>query len=103
MRARAKLGVLVLLPVCGLRPGRLQARFVSLQSCWFEALEKSVETARQARKGLIAGGDVANAGYSYHATVEGLLDVAPSLDDVLAEVEAGLGFPRRTAGEESGQ
>jgi hypothetical protein len=75
----------------------------SLQSCWFEPIESCVETARRARNGLIAGGDVANAGYTYHPTVEGLLDCAPSLDDFLAEVEAGLVFVRRAGSEGTGQ
>ena len=88
----------------GYEPETSQARFVfSLQSCWVEPVEKSVQAARRARNGLIAGGDLANAGYSYHATVEGLLDIAPSLDELLAEIDAGFAFLRRTASEESGQ
>ncbi|HEX5922763.1 MAG TPA: GAF domain-containing protein [Baekduia sp.] len=88
----------------GYEPETSQARFLfSLQSCWFEPIESCVETARRARNGLIAGGDVANTGYTYHPTVEGLLDCAPSLDDFLAEVESGLDFVRRTGSEGAGQ
>ena len=59
--------------------------------------------AQRAREGLIAGGDLANAGYTYHATVYCLLDCAPSLDGYVAEVEAGLAFVRRTGNEQIGQ
>ena len=59
--------------------------------------------AQRAREGLIAGGDLAYAGYTYYATVHGLLDCAPSLDVYVAEVEAGLAFVRRTGNEQIGQ
>ena len=59
--------------------------------------------AQRAREGLIAGGDLANAGYTYYATVSGLLDCAPSLDRYVAEAEAGLAFVRRTGNEQTGQ
>ena len=59
--------------------------------------------AQRAREGLIAGGDLANAGYTYHPTVYYLLDCAPSLDSFIAEVEAGLAFVRRTGSEQTGQ
>ena len=101
---RAYRRILALGEARGYEPETSQARFVfSLQSCWFEPIESCVEAARRARKGLLAGGDVANTGYTYHATVEGLLDCAPSLDEFVAEVEAGLAFVRRTGSEGSGQ
>jgi signal transduction histidine kinase len=88
----------------GYEPETSQARFVfSLQGPWFEPVEASIGQARQARKGLIAGGDLANAGFSYHATVEGLLDCAPALEGCLAEIEAALDFRRRVASDQSGQ
>ena len=88
---RAYRRILALGEARGYEPETSQARFVfSLQSCWFEPIESCVEAARRARKGLLAGGDLANTGYTYHATVEGLLDCAPSLDEFVAEVEAGL-------------
>ncbi|MGZ8563976.1 MAG: ATP-binding protein, partial [Candidatus Limnocylindria bacterium] len=101
---RAYRRILALGEARGYEPETSQARFVfSLQSCWFEPIESCVEAARRARKGLIAGGDVANAGYTYHPTVEGLLDCAPSLDEFLAEVESGLAFVRRAGSEATGQ
>ena len=101
---RAHRRILELGEARGYEPGTSQARFVfALQSCWFEPIESCVQAARHARNGLMAGGDMANTGYTYHATVEGLLDCAPSLDDFLAEVDSGLAFMRRTASEEIGQ
>jgi hypothetical protein len=98
---RAYRRILALGEARGYEPDTSQARFVySLQSCWFDPVESSVEEARRARQGLIVGGDVANTGYTYHPTVEGLLDCGPSLDDFVAEVEAGLAFMRRTASDE---
>ena len=35
--------------------------------CWFEPIENGVHAAQRAREGLIAGGDLANAGYTYYA------------------------------------
>ena len=102
--SRAYGRILALGEARGYEPETSQARFVScLQGCWFEPIERCVEAARRARKGLIAGGDVANTGYTYHPTVEGLLDCAPSLDDFRAEVESGLAFMRRTGSEGTGQ
>ena len=65
----------------GYAPDTSQARFLfALLCCWFEPIENGVEALRRARQGLIAGGDLANAGYTYHAAVPDLLDCAPSLD-----------------------
>jgi signal transduction histidine kinase len=101
---RAYRRILALGETRGYEPETSQARFVfSLQSCWFEPIESCVEAARRARKGLLAGGEVANTGYTYHPTVEGLLDCAPSLDEFVAEVDSGLTFVRRAGSEGTGQ
>ncbi|WP_433296513.1 AAA family ATPase [Pseudonocardia sp. CA-142604] len=85
-------------------PGTSEARRrFALLSCWFEPIENGVQAAERAREGLIAGGDLANAGYTYHPTVHYLLDCAPSLDVLVAETEAGLAFVRRTGNEQTGQ
>jgi signal transduction histidine kinase len=74
-----------------------QARFLFAVLCWwFDPIENGVHAAQQAREGLIAGGDLAYAGYTYYATVQSLVDCAPTLDSFVAEVEAGLAFLRRT-------
>ena len=89
----------------GYEPGTSQARFqfAVISCCWFEPIESGVQAARRAREGLIAGGDLANAGYAYHPIVAFLLDCAPTLDSCVAEAEAGLAFAQRTGNEENGQ
>jgi signal transduction histidine kinase len=89
----------------GYEPETSQARFqfAVLSCCWFEPVENGVHAAQLAREGLIAGGDLANAGYAYQPIVALLIDCAPSLDSCIAEVEAGLAFARRTGNEENGQ
>jgi predicted ATPase/signal transduction histidine kinase len=85
-------------------PGTSQARFLfAVLACWFEPIENGVQAAQRAREGLVAGGDLAYAGYTYYPAGYYLLDCAPSLDVFLAEVEAGLAFARRTGNEEVSQ
>jgi signal transduction histidine kinase len=88
----------------GYEPDTCQARFLySVLCCWIEPAEMTLQAGRQARDGLIAGGDLANAGYTWQSIVAALLDCAPSLDTFVAEVEAGLTFARRTGSEQSAQ
>ncbi|MBO3751943.1 AAA family ATPase [Streptosporangiaceae bacterium NEAU-GS5] len=85
----------------GYEPDTSQARFLSAVLSWcFEPIEKGLQAAQQARKGLIACGDLANAGYTYYVTMAGLLDCAPTLDTCAEEVTAGLAFVRRTGSEQ---
>jgi signal transduction histidine kinase len=85
----------------GYEPGTSQARFrYAALACWSEPLENGVEAARRAREGLLAGGDLAYASYTYQPTVYYQLDSAPSLGVCAAEVEAGFAFVRRTGNEE---
>ncbi|OLS99469.1 hypothetical protein BJF90_08065 [Pseudonocardia sp. CNS-004] len=101
---RAVRRVLALGEVRGYEPGTSEARRrFALLSCWFEPIENGVQAAGRAREGLIAGGDLANAGYTYHPTAHYLLDCAPSLDVLVAEVEAGLALVRQTGNEQTGQ
>jgi signal transduction histidine kinase len=84
-------------------PGTSEARHLFATLCWaFEPIENGVVAGQQARQGLIAGGDLATASYTYHPTVSGLLDSAPTLDVCVAELEAGLAFARRTGSEQIG-
>src|SRR5271166_4048529 len=88
----------------GYEPGTSQARFLSaVMACWFEPIENAVQAGQRAREGLIAGGDLASAGYAYYMIVYCLVDCAPALDGFAAEVEAGLAFARRTGNEQVGQ
>ena len=101
---RAARRILALGEARGYEPGTSQARaFFALFSCWAEPIENSVHAAQRAREGLIAGGDLANAGYTYYASVPGMLDCAPSLDRYLTEAEAAVAFVRRTGSEQSDQ
>jgi len=88
----------------GYEPDTSQARFLfAFLSCWFEPIENGVQAARRAREGLITGGDLANAGYTYEPALQHLFDSAPSLDSCAAEVKAGLAFVRRTGSEQTAQ
>ena len=85
-------------------PETSQARdLFAVVACWFEPIENGVYAAQRAREGLIAGGDLANAGYTYYQTVAGLLDCAPTLENYAKEVEAGMAFVRRTGNEQISQ
>ncbi|WP_164842630.1 protein kinase domain-containing protein [Actinoplanes solisilvae] len=76
---------------------------VSFLESWFEPVEKSVQESLRAREGLVAGGDLTNAGYTYHQTVVGLLDCGPVLDTCMAQVTAAQAFARRTGTEPTSQ
>ncbi|WP_432841367.1 AAA family ATPase [Dactylosporangium sp. CA-092794] len=96
--------VLALAEARGDEPEISQTRFLlSLLSCWFEPIESSVDAARRACEGLLAGGDLANAGYAHYAVASGLLECAPSLDVYVTEVETGLAFAHRTGNEHTVQ
>jgi signal transduction histidine kinase len=101
---RAVRRIVTLAEARGHEPGRSLARLLfALLACWSEPLENAADAARRARHGLIAGGELAYAGYSYQAAVYFLVDCAPSLDVYVAEVEAGLAFARRIGSEQTGQ
>ena len=101
---RAARRILALGEARGYEPGTSNARaFFALFSCWAEPIENSVYAAQRAREGLIAGGDLANAGYTYYASVPGLLACSPSLDRYLAEADAAVAFVRHTGSEQSDQ
>ena len=88
----------------GYEPDTSQARYrFAYLACWFEAIENAVQALQQAREGLIAGGDLGYAVYTYYTAASYLLDCAPTLDGFVAEVEAGLAFVRRTGSEQLGQ
>ncbi len=101
---RAARRILALGEARGYEPETSHARYeFALLACWFEPIEDGVRAAQRARQGLIAGGDLAYAGYTYQTAVQYLGDCAPSLDIYIAEVEAGLAFVRRTGSEQTGQ
>jgi len=46
---------------------------------WFEPIESGLHEIRRLREGLVAGGELAMVGYTYHEAVYYLLDCAPML------------------------
>jgi predicted ATPase/signal transduction histidine kinase len=101
---RAARRILATAQARGYEPGASHVRNVfSLLNAWFEPLENAVAQSRLAHEGLVAGGDLGNAGYAIHQAITGLLDCGPSLTDLIAAVEEGLAFERRTGGEQAGQ
>ena len=86
----------------GYEPSTSQARFLhAVLACWSGPLEDGAEAGRQARAGLLAGGDLAYGGHTYLPTAYYQLDSAPSLGACAAEAEAGLAFMRRTGNEQA--
>ena len=97
---RAARRILALGEARGYEPGTSQVRLrFAFFSCWAESIENIIDICEQAREGLIAGGDLANAGNSYFSSVPGMLDCTPALDRYLAEAEAALAFVRRIGNE----
>ena len=101
---RAMRRILALGEARGHEPDMSHARYeFALLACWFEPIEKGVHAAQRAREGLIAGGELAYAGYTYQTAVQYLVDCAPTVESWDAEVKAGLAFVRRTGSEQAGQ
>jgi len=101
---RAARRILAFCEARGYEPETSLARYwFSILCCWFEPIESGLHAIRRAREGLIAGADLVYAGYTYEESVYYQLDCAPSLDDYVAEVEAGLAFTRRTGNEYLGK
>ena len=100
---RAARRILALGEARGYEPGTSQVRMLfAFFSCWVEPIENSVHMVQRVREGLIAGGDLAYAGYTYYASLPGMLDCVP-LERYLAEAEAAVAFVRRTGSEQSAQ
>ncbi|WP_436533597.1 diguanylate cyclase [Actinoplanes sp. HUAS TT8] len=62
---------------------------------WFEPLENGVRLAHQARDGLLRGGDLRSAFYTYYASVPQTLGSAPHLEAFAKESEAAEAFGQR--------
>jgi diguanylate cyclase (GGDEF)-like protein len=87
----------------GYEPETSQARFLfSVSTChWFEPLEDSVVHAQRAHEGLVKGGDLQYAGFTYHTSTASLLDCSPTVDSYAGEVEAGITFATRTGNDQT--
>ncbi len=100
---RALRRILALGEARGYEPETSQTRFLFATMCWcFEPAENGIREARRAREGLVGGGDLVYAIYTYHTTVRCMLDCAPSLDRVAAELDAGLTVVSRAGDEQTG-
>lgn len=101
---RAMRRVLATSQARGWEPETSQARFLYALGGWCgDSLEDCVRHGRQAREGLIQGGDLQNACFTYAATAVQLLECAPSLELVATELEAGLAFARRTGSDQAAE
>jgi diguanylate cyclase (GGDEF)-like protein len=86
-------------------PDTSQARFLNALGprLWFTPLEENMGEAERAREGLIQGGDLQNACYTYYISMGQFLDFAPTLDVCLGEVESALLFARRTGNDQAAE
>ena len=103
---RALRRILALGEARGYEPDTSQARFLfaAVELAGSSRSRTASDAAQRAREGLIAGGDLANAGYTYYSTVHvpaGLRAVAGRASS--PRCEAGLAFVRRTGNEQTGQ
>ncbi len=82
----------------GFEPATSQARFLFGlgASHWFEPLERSVPSLLSAREGLLQGGDLQNATFTYVPLLIALRDCAPTLADYAVELDAALAVGQRT-------
>lgn len=82
----------------GYHPEASQARFLFALGSgpWVLPQEDNVLEAQRAREGLLEGGDLQNACFTYYASVYSLLESAPSLDRLATEADAALAFSART-------
>jgi signal transduction histidine kinase len=88
----------------GYEPGTSQACYLLAGLTWWsEPIEHAGHVLQRAREGLIAGGDLTYAGYTYAIGLPYLVDCAQFLDVWVAEVDAGLAFVHRTGNEQIGQ
>ena len=59
---------------------------------WFEPIENGVQAAQRAREGLIAGGDLAYAGYTYMLPCRTCWTARRRWTSLLAEIDGGAGL-----------
>lgn len=79
-----------------LEASRARFLFAMFTQHWFEPLEHCIQQAQQARDGLLQGGNLHDACFSYTPTLFAVLECAPTLETAAAEAEAALAFAART-------
>ncbi|MGJ7546240.1 trifunctional serine/threonine-protein kinase/ATP-binding protein/sensor histidine kinase [Variovorax sp. LT1R16] len=84
--------------VRGYHPEASQARFhiAFASGHWAISLEDNAREAQRAREGLLQGGDLFDACFTYAPSIDSLLDSAPLLERCAAETDAALAFAART-------
>jgi hypothetical protein len=81
----------------GYEPGTSQACYLlAALTWWSEPIEHAGHVLQRAREGLIAGGDLTYAGYTYSIGLPYLVDSAQLVETWVAEVDAGLALVHRT-------
>ncbi|HWH82525.1 MAG TPA: AAA family ATPase, partial [Burkholderiaceae bacterium] len=82
----------------GYHPEASQARFLLALGCghWAIPLEDNAREAQRAREGLLQGGNLLDACFTYYPSMYSLLESAPSLERSAAETDAALAFTVRT-------
>ncbi|MEV0901480.1 diguanylate cyclase [Actinoplanes sp. NPDC049802] len=81
----------------GHEPEISQVRFMHALATvpWFEPLETGVRLAHQARDGLLRGGDLRSALYTYFASVPQTMECSADLESFHREARAALAFGER--------
>ncbi|HWS36187.1 MAG TPA: diguanylate cyclase [Actinoplanes sp.] len=94
---RATSHVLAVATRLGFEPAASQVKFLHALAGvpWFEPLENAVRMTHDARDGLLRGGDLRNALYTYYTSVPQMLDVAPDLEAFNREAQAATAFADR--------
>ncbi|OOG81392.1 ATPase [Hydrogenophaga sp. A37] len=82
----------------GFHPEASQSRFLFALGSgpWSIPLEGNAAEAERAHEGLVQGGDLNNACYTYYASLYPLMDCATTLERYAAESAAALAFSART-------
>jgi PAS domain S-box-containing protein len=71
--------------------------FALFSSHWRDPLEGSIEQAHLAHQGLLQGGDLQFACFTFYTSLAALLECGETLTYLAAELEQALAFARRTA------
>lgn len=71
--------------------------FTLISAHWRDPLELSVEQAHQAHQGLLRGGDLQYACFTFYTSLAAVLECGETLTSLAAELEQALAFARRTA------
>lgn len=66
---------------------------------WFEPLEEGVAQSQLAREGLVRGGDLQFACFTYFISLAALLESSPTLDSCVADLSSATAFAARTNNE----